>query len=64
MRPLLHPCLVNGDPALYIETLFEAEFPAKRALIFRRNPCRRAGTKRGHMKSFHNLCESISSGCN
>jgi hypothetical protein len=28
----------NGDPALYIETLFEAEFPAKRALIARRNP--------------------------
>ena len=32
MRPLLHPTLVNGrsgDPALYIETLFE-----KRALLF------------------------------
>src|SRR5690349_9766776 len=34
MRPLLHPTLVNGrsgDPALYIETLFE-----KRALLFDR----------------------------
>ena len=32
MRPLLHPILVNGrfgDPALYIETLFE-----KRAILF------------------------------
>ena len=32
MRPLLHPNLVNGrsgDPALYIETLFE-----KRAIMF------------------------------
>lgn len=32
MRPLLHPTLVNGrfgDPALYIETLFE-----KRAIMF------------------------------
>ena len=32
MRPLLHPALVNGrsgDPALYIETLFE-----KRAIMF------------------------------
>ena len=32
MRPLLHPCLVNGrsgDPALYIETLFE-----RRAILF------------------------------
>ncbi len=32
MRPLLHPCLVNGrtgDPALYIETLFE-----KHAILF------------------------------
>ena len=32
MRPLLHPTLVNGrsgDPALYIETLFE-----KRAILF------------------------------
>ena len=32
MRPLLHPFLVNGrigDPALYIETLFE-----KRAILF------------------------------
>ena len=34
MRPLLHPSLVNGrsgDPALYIETLFE-----KRAILFER----------------------------
>ncbi len=32
MRPLLHPMLVNGrsgDPALYIETLFE-----KHAILF------------------------------
>ena len=32
MRPLLHPCLLNGrkgDPALYIETLFE-----KHAVLF------------------------------
>src|SRR5487761_2340951 len=32
MRPLLHPTLVNGrsgDPALYVETLFE-----KRAILF------------------------------
>jgi ribonuclease Z len=32
MRPLLHPALVNGrtgDPALYIETLFE-----RRAILF------------------------------
>jgi ribonuclease Z len=32
MRPLLHPTLVNGrtgDPALYIETLFE-----RRAILF------------------------------
>jgi ribonuclease Z len=32
MRPLLHPTLVNGrsgDPAVYIETLFE-----KRAILF------------------------------
>ena len=32
MRPMLHPTLVNGrtgDPALYIETLFE-----KRAILF------------------------------
>jgi ribonuclease Z len=32
MRPLLHPSLVNGrsgDPALYIETLFE-----RRAILF------------------------------
>jgi hypothetical protein len=32
MRPLLHPTLVNGrsgDPALYIETLFET-----RAILF------------------------------
>jgi hypothetical protein len=32
MRPLLHPSLVNGrsgDPALYIETLFE-----QRAILF------------------------------
>ncbi len=32
MRPLLHPCLLNGrngDPALYIETMFE-----KHAVLF------------------------------
>jgi ribonuclease Z len=32
MRPLLHPCLLNGrkgDPALYIETMFE-----KQAVLF------------------------------
>ena len=32
MRPLLHPCLLNGrygDPALYVETMFE-----KHAVLF------------------------------
>src|SRR5260370_3202799 len=46
MRPLLHPTLVNGrsgDPAVYVETLFE-----KRAILFDRGDIARLSPRKVH----------------